>query len=417
MIKNGIELIFKKKSFYTIFVFSMVMLISLNSCFIESELSKTDRKNYKTGIKLSEKGEYELALDYFLEVYENVPHNIDNLYIMTLTYSKQFEDYDNTLKFGSILLDDLKKEIDNPSLKNNNKRYIHTQKLLNEIELLIEESKLKVEPSLSKQKTEPIQLIDSIMTNNDLNYTEKAIESIYLEFKQVGNNNLIVKINNNPSYNDTSNQTIQHKIILDTILLDTLITKSRIFTLQQYDSNNLNDSMANLDINNFEFHYNIFIDTTIIDPSNYSLKQPIELSEMTQSNQDKEDIIMTPEKEIYKVSTISGTNMVIDQRHNKWKILEDNPSSYTSYVMYQEENGWRLPTYTELSSLFTNLLIDSTIINKLDWPVNNVIYISSDSHYDNRNNKLYRGIELNNTFYQETNVHSGDEVYLIVITE
>jgi hypothetical protein len=112
-----------------------------------------------------------------------------------------------------------------------------------------------------------------------------------------------------------------------------------------------------------------------------------------------------------------GTLLIKDDTGKKWKMLEDNPGSFISYTMFNEEKGWRLPTYQELKSLLNYLSSNPDVMNSLGWPNNGEVYLSSDSHLDNRNNTLLKGIKVSGSSLKETEVQSGGEVWIVLISE
>jgi exoribonuclease II len=61
---------------------------------------------------------------------------------------------------------------------------------------------------------------------------------------------------------------------------------------------------------------------------------------------------------------------------------------------YEKEEGWRLPTFQELRNIMQYLANNPAFLQKAEWSNQNAIYISQEIRFDNRNNRLLKGILL-----------------------
>lgn len=242
-------------------------------------------------------------------------------------------------------------------------------------------------------------------------YSIMADEIIDLAKDNLGN--LPTKLNRVNTYTDTTTKPMQIKFVMDTVSLKPNINQYKILSLSKIKFDNSVDTYFALDIGfeiNFSFHENISYNETI----SYDTVQPYGSKQNESGNNEKSDYNVVGS---FKVLSIDSVPILQDPNNKKWKLLEDNPSSYTSYVLYEKEEGWRLPTYKELRPIISYLALNKNKLDQLGWANNGAIYLSSDFHYDNRNNKLFRGLKLTGSILQEQNVQEGDEVYLIVVED
>jgi tetratricopeptide (TPR) repeat protein len=99
----------------------------------------------------------------------------------------------------------------------------------------------------------------------------------------------------------------------------------------------------------------------------------------------------------------------------KWKMLEDNPTSYSSYILFQSVEGWRLPTYKELEGILKNELKTVGNLSKMIGGNEKIDFISSEYSLGNRNNNIYKGFQITATNISAIELESGDEVYILLL--
>jgi len=253
-------------------------------------------------------------------------------------------------------------------------------------------------------------------------FSEMAGEIVDIAFNNL--NTYQIKLSRIITYSDTSNRIMQIKFLRDTILLKPDLDQYKILTLSKLSFDDSNDTYFAIDMGfklNYSFPDNVSINTTDTqgqiqanDPYSNTYEDTYGV---TSDNSDEDDNYIPSGTGVPEIIIIDGLPVLTDQYGKRWKVLEDNPSSYTSYMMFQEEEGWRLPTYNELKSIILYVTSSKNKREQLGWADNGVIYLSGDSHYDNRNNELFKGIKLTGSSYQNQNVQGGAEVYLIVISE
>lgn len=114
----------------------------------------------------------------------------------------------------------------------------------------------------------------------------------------------------------------------------------------------------------------------------------------------------------------NGMYSIYKANNVQWKLLEDNPSSYTVYQLFQKEEAWSLPGIGQLKILIEGILSHNSkgdnILLKLNWPHDEVVFISDEFEYDNRNNRIHQAILLDSDSYEIIGVQDGDEVYILV---
>jgi hypothetical protein len=99
----------------------------------------------------------------------------------------------------------------------------------------------------------------------------------------------------------------------------------------------------------------------------------------------------------------------------KWKMLEDNPTSYSSYILFQSVEGWRLPTYKELEGILNDELKTAGNLSKMIGVNEKIDLISSEYSLGNRNNNIYKGYQITTTNISAIELESGDEVYILLL--
>lgn len=99
----------------------------------------------------------------------------------------------------------------------------------------------------------------------------------------------------------------------------------------------------------------------------------------------------------------------------KWKMLEDNPTSYSSYILFQSVEGWRLPTYKELEGILNDELKTAGNLSKMIGGNEKIDLISSEYSLGNRNNNIYKGFQVTATNISAIELESGDEVYILLL--
>lgn len=98
-----------------------------------------------------------------------------------------------------------------------------------------------------------------------------------------------------------------------------------------------------------------------------------------------------------------------------WRLLEDNPTSYSVYVLFQTEPLWRLPTFDELEALLNEELKTSGNLLNILRGNKKIHLISSDYSLGNRNNNLYRGFLITHNEFSIADMEAGDEVHVILV--
>ena len=281
---------------------------------------------------------------------------------------------------------------------------------LNEYEMQIE----KYNSSINNVQS----FANYLVINEELNsktaneqYSDMTKEIVDLVFENFEGKCL--RINKIRTFADTSSPVMQIKFMQDSITLIPSINRYKILSLSRV-------KFSDSDVSYFAIDLGFVMDYTI--PDNMISNEAAVTYNAHITSDDKTSDVVTPDYSQlfvgeYQVKTKEDLKFLVGQDEKEWKALIDNPSSYTSYMMFQEEEGWRLPTLSELKSIIAYLVSDKRKLDQLAWPKDGAVYLSSDSHFDKRNNEKYKAVKLSGSFFVDIEVEGGDEVFLIVITE
>jgi len=112
-----------------------------------------------------------------------------------------------------------------------------------------------------------------------------------------------------------------------------------------------------------------------------------------------------------------GNNML------EWKFIEENPSSYRSYLMNQE-TGWRIPSREELKRIISKdsnwSRLNQSIFGTASFPSTidrRIIIVTNESTRNEYNKKVLYAIQVLDNQYntKEITVEEGKMVYVILI--
>ena len=213
-------------------------------------------------------------------------------------------------------------------------------------------------------------------------------------------------------YIDSTNSIIQIKYSQNSVSLQPVISQYEIVSQSKI-------GFGDSDSTHFAIELGFVVDYLLQDSIDNTMKA--EFVSERELVKEKDKTVATKESLLpigeYSISEKDSSFVLIDPDNRRWKSLEDNPSSYTSYLMFQKEEGWKLPTYQALKDIINYLKTNSPEAQKLDWLKDGVVYLSSDIELDKRHNERHKAIRYSKSSCSDISVESGDEVYLIVIKE
>jgi len=234
-------------------------------------------------------------------------------------------------------------------------------------------------------------------------------------------NNLDMEVPKIITLLDTVDLIPQIKFYSNRLSLKPVLTKGKIMFLSKLTVNNQSSNYLVADVA-FEVSYNEPNSESVINSvaleGEYDDVQESDIS--VESDNNGSNTITkssSASNSMYSISKKENILIIKDKSNKKWKMLEDNPSSYISYTMYEKEEGWRLPTFQELRNIMQYLANNPAFLQKAEWSNQNAIYISQEIRFDNRNNRLLKGILLTGNTITTKEVQDGDEVYIIVISD